>query len=76
MAIDYYELPADATMRDLILSVRADESIHRDINHKFSELNPGTDVEKEVCDFLENDSRLRRTSDKIKDLLKMSGGNS
>ena len=25
-------------MRDMILSVRADESIHRDMNHKFAEI--------------------------------------
>lgn len=36
-AIDYYELPADASMRDLILAVRADESCHREVNHHFAD---------------------------------------
>lgn len=32
IAIEYYELNEDAKMRDMILSVRADESVHRDVN--------------------------------------------
>jgi hypothetical protein len=36
-AIEYYSLPADAKMRDLFLSIRADESFHREVNHKFSD---------------------------------------
>jgi len=32
-AIKYYRLPADATLRDVFMSIRADESRHRDINH-------------------------------------------
>lgn len=35
IAKDYYRLPADATMRDVILHVRADEAMHRDVNHYF-----------------------------------------
>lgn len=36
-SIEYYNLPANATMRDLILSVRADESCHREVNHHFAD---------------------------------------
>jgi ubiquinol oxidase len=60
MARDYYELPEGATLRDLILSVRADESIHRDINHRFSDLPSEANTGKELHDFLEKDSRLRK----------------
>jgi ubiquinol oxidase len=38
IAIEYYELDNQAKMRDMFLSVRADEAIHRDVNHRFSEL--------------------------------------
>ena len=55
MARDYYELPEGATMSDLILSVRADESIHRDINHRFSDLPNEADSGKDLHEFLEND---------------------
>ena len=60
MARDYYELPEGATMRDLILSVRADESIHRDINHRFSDLPTEANAGLELHTFLENDTRLRK----------------
>lgn len=35
-AIEYYSLAPDAKMRDLFLSIRADESFHREVNHTFS----------------------------------------
>ena len=54
-------------MRDMFLSVRADESIHRDMNHKFAEIikHPFTtdhqpiDVEHEIEDILEKDYRIK-----------------
>ncbi|MCO5560786.1 hypothetical protein L7F22_045728 [Adiantum nelumboides] len=33
IAIDYWRLRADATVRDVVLVVRADEAHHRDVNH-------------------------------------------
>jgi len=33
IAIDYWQLPANATLRDVIIAVRADEAEHRDVNH-------------------------------------------
>jgi ubiquinol oxidase len=32
----YWSLPADATLRDVVLVVRADEAHHRDVNHGFA----------------------------------------
>jgi len=38
-AIEYYELdPKTATMRDVLLSIRADEAVHRSVNHHFSDI--------------------------------------
>lgn len=37
LAIAYWNLPADARLRDLILAVRADEAGHRDKNHGFAD---------------------------------------
>ena len=40
IAIDYWKLASDATLRDVIIAVRADEAHHRDVNHQFAnELN-------------------------------------
>jgi len=35
IAIDYWQLPQDARLRDVIIAVRADEAEHRDVNHYF-----------------------------------------
>ena len=36
IAIDYWKLAPDATLRDVIIAVRADEAHHRDVNHQFA----------------------------------------
>ena len=33
IAIDYWRLPKDSTLRDVVMVVRADEPHHRDVNH-------------------------------------------
>ena len=33
IAIDYYNLPLHATLRDVVVRVREDEAGHRDVNH-------------------------------------------
>lgn len=35
IAIDYWQLPHSAKLRDVIIAVRADEAEHRDVNHGF-----------------------------------------
>lgn len=35
IAIDYWQLPQNARLRDVIIAVRADEAEHRDVNHSF-----------------------------------------
>lgn len=39
IAIDYWRLAPDATLRDVVLAVRADEAHHRDVNHFASVLD-------------------------------------
>ena len=47
-AIEYYGLdPATATMRDVIVSVRADEAVHRSVNHHFSNIPAFYSVEND-----------------------------
>ncbi len=36
LAIDYWKLPANATLREVVIAVRADEAGHRDVNHDFA----------------------------------------
>ncbi len=42
IARDYWKLPAGATLRDVVLAVRADEAGHRDRNHQFADELAGT----------------------------------
>ena len=37
VAIDYYGLAEDATLRDVVIAVRADEQGHADVNHKMAD---------------------------------------
>jgi ubiquinol oxidase len=37
IAIDYWKLAVDATLRDVIIAVRLDEASHRDVNHRFAD---------------------------------------
>jgi ubiquinol oxidase len=36
IAIDYWSLPEDAHLREVVIKVRADEAHHRDTNHEFA----------------------------------------
>jgi ubiquinol oxidase len=37
IAIDYWKLAPDARLRDVIVAVRSDEALHRDVNHQFAD---------------------------------------
>ena len=41
LAIDYWGLPANAKLRDVVLVIRADEAEHRDVNHSFVDAYDG-----------------------------------
>jgi len=48
IAIDYWRLPADATLRDVVMVVRADEAHHRDVNHFASDIHYNGQELKEI----------------------------
>lgn len=39
IAIDYWRMPPDSTLRDVVMVVRADEAHHRDVNHFASDVH-------------------------------------
>ena len=49
IAIHYWKMKSDATLRDVIEIVRADEAHHRDINHGFSSKLGGKPVDRSVA---------------------------
>ncbi len=48
IAVKYWKMDAGASLRDVILVVRADEAHHRDINHMFSDELGGRPTDKDV----------------------------
>lgn len=46
IARHYWQLPDDATLRDVVMVVRADEAHHRDVNHGYASQLTGTDIDK------------------------------
>ncbi|KAI8988721.1 alternative oxidase-domain-containing protein [Pilobolus umbonatus] len=57
IAIDYYNLQPNATIRDVVLAVRADEALHRDANHFFSDRLAAhkEDIETEVREIAQHE---------------------
>ena len=63
IARHYWKLPDDATLRDVILVVRADEAHHRDINHGFaSELAGLHTDERPISPYPEHADELRQAA--------------
>ena len=44
-AREYYQLADDATFREMVSHVRADEACHRDLNHHFADIPSYEDVD-------------------------------
>lgn len=56
----YWKLPDDATLRDVVLVVRADEAHHRDVNHSFADELAGRPVDlSALAPYPEHASVLR-----------------
>ncbi|XXG43851.1 hypothetical protein AAC387_Pa01g3797 [Persea americana] len=39
IAVDYWRLPPNSTLRDVVMVIRADEAHHRDVNHYASDIH-------------------------------------
>ena len=60
IAIHYWKMAPDATLRDVVLIVRADEAHHRDINHGFASKLAGEVVDRSLAaPYPEHASEIR-----------------
>jgi ubiquinol oxidase len=60
IARHYWNLPADALLRDVVLAVRADEAHHRDVNHGFaSQLARDTKEREPVAPYPQHAADIR-----------------
>jgi ubiquinol oxidase len=62
IARHYWKLPADATLRDVILVVRADEAHHRDVNHGYSNELAGLPPRTPTAPYPEHADQIRQTA--------------
>lgn len=63
IARHYWQLPDDATLRDVVLVVRADEAHHRDVNHGFASELAGLPVDAErVAPYPRHAAELRKAA--------------
>jgi ubiquinol oxidase len=63
IARHYWMLPDDATLRDVVLVVRADEAHHRDVNHGFANALSGRFIaEAAIAPYPRKADLLRRAS--------------
>ena len=58
LAMRYWRLPANATLRDVVLVVRADEAHHRDVNHGFANELAGRPVTTAAAPYPEHADEL------------------
>jgi hypothetical protein len=56
--IEYYNLSPEATYREVIMSIRADEACHRETNHFFAEISDDFDIGEEKT-IVYNESPLK-----------------
>lgn len=59
IARHYWKLPDDATLRDVVLVVRADEAHHRDVNHGFANELAGHPVTTPAAAYPEHADDIR-----------------
>jgi ubiquinol oxidase len=59
IARQYWKLPADATLRDVVLVVRADEAHHRDVNHGFADELAGLAPAAAKAEYPEHEAEIR-----------------
>ncbi len=63
IARHYWMLPDDATLRDVVLVVRADEAHHRDVNHGFANTLAGRgDAADSVAPYPQKATPIRRAA--------------
>ena len=59
IARTYWNLPAEATLRDVVLVVRADEAHHRDVNHGFANELAGIAGPTATAPYPEHEAEIR-----------------
>ena len=57
IAINYWNLPLHATLKDVVRVIRDDEAGHRDVNHNFADILDKR-KEKKVSKFINQEKKI------------------
>jgi ubiquinol oxidase len=60
-----WKLPDGASLRDVVLPVRADEAPHRDVNHGFANALASLSDERETAPYPEHADELRHAARQV-----------
>ncbi len=60
IAINYWNLPLHATLKDVVRVIRDDEAGHRDVNHKFADL---INLKKNKLAYKKNKAKVKETEE-------------
>ena len=61
IAIDYWNLPLNSTLKDVIKVVRDDEAGHRDVNHSFASILDGRKINDQNKDYKISNHNNKKT---------------
>ena len=62
IAINYWNLPLHATLKDVVKVIRDDEAGHRDVNHKFADL---INLKKSKLAYKKNKAKEKKAKEKV-----------
>ena len=65
IAINYWNLPLHATLKDVIKVIRDDEAGHRDVNHSFADLINLKQKKKSINFTNKKDKEIKENLEKI-----------
>ena len=65
-AIDYYQLSEGASIRDVILCIRADEACHRETNHFLASIDQDAELPEEDLKVINEDAKSDMFEERIK----------
>tara|TARA_B100001057_G_scaffold34960_1_gene31676 strand:- start:78 stop:764 length:687 start_codon:yes stop_codon:yes gene_type:complete len=66
IAINYWNLPLHATLKDVVKAIRDDEAGHRDVNHKFADLINIKKKKKSINSLVKTNKEVKDSSEKVK----------
>ena len=66
IAINYWNLPLNSTLKDVVRVIRDDEAGHRDVNHNFANLIDSRTSIKKTSNMTEEKVEIKNSNEELK----------